>query len=1021
MERKKRWEKTPHIRPASPEERGTSGKKRILNEQEEDMREAQEFFISSNVLKGRIQKIIRKVGEGNQSRVYSAIQSRTGKTVTVKMVKHVLERNFADINRKVRSLQNLSHPNIAGLIDFIPDLENGRSYILMDYVEGKGLNVALREEGPFSQGLALDWTWEILDALNYLHEKNHIHGDIRLSNIVRRPDNSICLIDFSYLFKDDSEAEVPSSNNPNEPHPKDLGNIFDEQYDPELFQREKSEDLYHLGAALYQLLTGVRPNKQMSREAKIEALREYHVTTPVINLLLKALSDNPEERYQSAEEMRADLEALPLRDRRRKSYLWSRFFIAISASLLFFIGFAALRVGQYQTMRMGEKERSILEATDAMARGNYTLALRCAMDATSRDTLDPPCSTAARKVLADILGAYDLNENFKPLHSAAELRGKPIRAKLSPDGTRMAVLVEDTVAVPSVKRIQVFETRNGKELASSPMLAANSIQSDFIFPDSDTLLYAGRDGLTKYSLADGAVLWSGLPATSVALSGDGLIAATVNQTDSSAYLYDMETGERVELPFDERGSDKGRRQKALRASTERNSERNLFVLDEEGKNLAVSFSDGEVKIYRFAVPGHPDSGLEILNVYPHSDYTHFEGGFYGSFFFCAAWGAFSSGYIQSEFILVNAAQSVSENGNAAFYDTKLGYEPTHAQADENGVYYSMGNVIHFVVGPDLEIQQEMAVADSAISLLSVDNGKIVAVTENETVSVWKEDGNWKREVSQRTEYDIVALSGDYLLLAHSDRLFLSVLAWEKDFLISHDGFQKAVDRIPYDSDFQHYQFSVAQDGATALLYRLNDFRNTDLFRIYAPGSEIQLIRQKNVSDMADIDSLEYLRNTETAEGERECLKVRYADGEEAFYSVKDGSALTLNNEASDSAESGRVITTADYVVSYRSRGFVEIRDKASGKLLHTQEEGVLSDATQYRDFLNLSLIDNENRTKSLLLTKEMEIAAEIPLPSMLLPDGSLYIDDLDGHLWKGRVFTLEELCSWAENRGTEAE
>ena len=325
------------------------------------------------------------IGRGHHSNVYRAELAGSHFPVALKVDYRNLMDEYPRVWAKVKALRGIQNYHIQRLIDFVPDWEMGRSYMILEYIPGQTLQKLLydktQESGqPFPQGWVLSWTLQILDALEYLHTNGLLHGDLNLSNIMLRPkkgnkgeeEHDICLIDFNWSAPDlevgktrpDIQSDDPSYDQFSKPQSKDA------------FLRGIRRDIYHVGAVMYQLLTGEIPDLDKGREELIREekmtdvdrkrwnLKAHGVTDDVAEVILKAISVEPADRYNSANSMQDALTKLPLANRqadkksnRRKIAILSRL-CAVLGALLILLGVYQLGVENGAKMEMSAQNET---------------------------------------------------------------------------------------------------------------------------------------------------------------------------------------------------------------------------------------------------------------------------------------------------------------------------------------------------------------------------------------------------------------------------------------------------------------------------------------------------------------------------------------------------------------------------------------------------------------------------------------------------------------------------------------
>ncbi|MHB2018465.1 MAG: protein kinase domain-containing protein [Candidatus Xenobia bacterium] len=196
----------------------------------------------------------RQLGKGGMGAVYLARHTELDEWLAVKEMvmeegdPRQLEEAVAQFRVEARILNRLRHRNLPRVWDFFE--ENGRYYIVMDYIQGETLDGAMRAHGgPVPEGQVLTWARELCDVLDYLHHNDPpvVFRDLKPSNVMRTRDGSLRLIDFglAQLFdpkRSDPEAQCAVSD----------GFAAPEQYiEP---QPDPRSDIYGLGATLYVLL-----------------------------------------------------------------------------------------------------------------------------------------------------------------------------------------------------------------------------------------------------------------------------------------------------------------------------------------------------------------------------------------------------------------------------------------------------------------------------------------------------------------------------------------------------------------------------------------------------------------------------------------------------------------------------------------------------------------------------------------------------------------------------------------------
>jgi serine/threonine-protein kinase len=236
-----------------------------------------------------------------------------GRTVAVK----VLAPQFADddgfvqrFRREAQAAASIGHPHIVSVFDTGSD--DGVHYIVMEYVEGRTLAEFLAGGGRILPDRAIDIAMDVCRALEAAHAQGVIHRDIKPGNIMLNPRGEVKVTDFGI-------ARVTTTADTVAQTAAILGTAS--YLSPEQAQGlpvDGRSDIYSLGCVLFEMVTGRPPflgdspvavaSKQVLEQPVPPSKLNSDVTPDLDAVILRALAKNPANRYQSAEEMRADLE-----------------------------------------------------------------------------------------------------------------------------------------------------------------------------------------------------------------------------------------------------------------------------------------------------------------------------------------------------------------------------------------------------------------------------------------------------------------------------------------------------------------------------------------------------------------------------------------------------------------------------------------------------------------------------------------------------------------------------------------
>src|SRR5450631_369883 len=258
------------------------------------------------------------LGYGGMAEVLRGRDIRLGRDVAVKTLRVDLAREpsfQARFRREAQSAASLNHPSIVAVYDTGESTLDGAQvpYIVMEYVDGRTLRDLLKTERHIMPTRALEITAEILKALDYSHRNGIIHRDIKPANVMLTRSGEVKVMDFG-IARSVAQASAAVTQT--------AAVIGTAQYlSPEQARGEQVDprsDVYSTGCLLYELLTGTPPFTgdsavsvayQHVREDPIPPSRVNADVSPAIDaLVLKAMAKNPANRYQSAAEMREDIE-----------------------------------------------------------------------------------------------------------------------------------------------------------------------------------------------------------------------------------------------------------------------------------------------------------------------------------------------------------------------------------------------------------------------------------------------------------------------------------------------------------------------------------------------------------------------------------------------------------------------------------------------------------------------------------------------------------------------------------------
>ncbi len=258
------------------------------------------------------------VGRGGMAEVYRARDLRLDRIVAVKTLREDLARDQtfqARFRREAQSAASLNHPSIVAVYDTGED-NAGPShvpFIVMEYVDGRTIRDLLRDDRRLLPERALEITDGVLRALDYSHRNGIVHRDIKPGNVMLNRSGEIKVMDFG-IARAVSDAQATMTQTAQV--------IGTAQYlSPEQARGERVDarsDLYSVGCLLYELLTGRPPFTGDSPVAiAYQHVRENPIPPTRVDaelpgwadaIVLKAMAKDPADRYQSAADMRGDIQ-----------------------------------------------------------------------------------------------------------------------------------------------------------------------------------------------------------------------------------------------------------------------------------------------------------------------------------------------------------------------------------------------------------------------------------------------------------------------------------------------------------------------------------------------------------------------------------------------------------------------------------------------------------------------------------------------------------------------------------------
>lgn len=965
-----------------------------------------------------IYEILDELGSGGGGTVYLANHLRLGKKVVLKADKRSITARPELLRREVDVLKHLSHAHIPQVYDFFT--ENETVYTVMEYIEGESLDRPLKRGERYPQPQVIKWAKQLLEALSYLHRPVHgdpprgyVHSDIKPANLMRTPDNDVCLIDFNIALALGEENVIGCSAG--YASPEHYGLDFSSDYDTSFSQnKSKSKlrnirhrdrnaavsdvvgkeeertvllqdaaldstvklpesgmegessktrimvpdvrsDIYSVGATLYHLLSGKRP----ARHAKeVEPLSETEFSPQIVAIISKAMNPNPDLRYQTADEMLDAFIHLHPNDVRMRRWKRSRRTIIVLLSLLFVTDITGAFLG-LKRMQATEEYLKLAEYSgNALKKGDGNAAIQYALKALplKKSILEPDFPAQAQKALTDALGIYDLSDGFK-VYKTLELPSEPLCMELSPDG-RYGCCIYAYFMV-------VFDTEAAEITGTFPVV--ESALSEVKFLDNDKILYAGREGLVAYDIGRGEAIWTGKPATAIRISGDGRRVAAVYRDEDFATVYNAEDGVVLcTVSFE------GRHQRVVANDIGANPNDNLLALNGDGSLLGVSFEDGALVIYYV---NSPEKGMELLKA--SSGYSYFEGGFYQQYFAFSA-----SARTESVFGIIDTDKWEQLWGFQADYTYSV-------QADESGVYVMADNIL-VKVNPVTGEQTPLATTSEKLYRFAENSGHTLVEAEDH-ILFFNERAQQISSYEKSWGSNFVQLSEKTALVGSSDSPVIQVMKYEN---------YPETEIFAYDPAYEHDEARLSADGRHIMLFSYRGFRIYDTAG--AMLAEISIPNEGQVYDQ------QYIRD-----GEESRLEVRYNDGTILAYDA--GTGVLLYEKAGERPDGtlDEEFYTDHLHIMAPLHGIPSAYNLETGKLIaELDKEAFLTYATQAGKYVVAQFITAEGDYYGQILNEKCEVLAELPWLCDVVGE-RLIFDYPTGNMRESRIYDIGELVSIA--------
>ncbi|HEX2040738.1 MAG TPA: Stk1 family PASTA domain-containing Ser/Thr kinase [Acidimicrobiales bacterium] len=265
----------------------------------------------AHVFNGRYE-IVRPIARGGMADVFLARDQLLDRPVALKVLFPELsvDRSFVErFRREAQAAANLTHPNVVSVYDF--GEEDGTSFIVMEYIDGRTLTSIVRAEGPLLADRAAAIGADVAAALAFAHRQGVVHRDVKPGNVLIDGSGHVRVTDFGIARAANTEENLTQAG-------AVMGTAT--YFSPEQAQGHRVDgrsDVYSLGVVLYEMVTGHPPfagdnpvsiaYKHVREDPPLPRSVNPAVPPAFEAIVMQAMAKDPALRYQSADDLRADL------------------------------------------------------------------------------------------------------------------------------------------------------------------------------------------------------------------------------------------------------------------------------------------------------------------------------------------------------------------------------------------------------------------------------------------------------------------------------------------------------------------------------------------------------------------------------------------------------------------------------------------------------------------------------------------------------------------------------------------
>lgn len=544
-------------------------------------------------------ELLEEVARGGMGLVYKARQISLGRIVALKVLsagEFASPKFVQRFKSEASAAARLQHPNIVKIHEV--GEQDGIHYFTMEFVEGPNL-AELGRMGPLSAPNAANYLKTLAEAVEYAHEQGVLHRDLKPSNVLIDPFGEPRITDFGLAKELTGGSQLTETG-------QMLGTpgyMPPEQADSKFGPLDRTADVYSLGAILYFMLTGKPPFASGSlHETLRQVLNEDPIPPGRLNsavprdletICLKCLKKEPARRYQTADEVVAELDRfltgkpiharplglgeLVLRWCHRQPAL-----AALAGLVLILLGILAggsvatvLRITAARDSEIRERNRAehtvnqliLQRASDLMRDGRTDSALAHLANVLRKEPTNWITAARIESVLMQHSFALPM---FRPIKHGGAVND----VALSGDGKYVATATADGLA-------GIWDATSGLPMIK-PIQHEGAVVSIWFSPDATRLFTASQDGTAHiWETRSGKELTPPMKHPSALirgeLSGNGKIFVTVSA--EALHVWNAETGDRLLPPIPSKGAN------------------SCLDLNSQGDRIAVAYWSGPVRIW----------------------------------------------------------------------------------------------------------------------------------------------------------------------------------------------------------------------------------------------------------------------------------------------------------------------------------------------------------------------------------------------------------------------------------------